>query len=388
MKKLTRVVLQADKPTPNGHVYPEAVLRSAVEKAQKLVETGRWLGNADGKTPVVLSEVTHKITALRMEGTAMVAEIEFLDTPRGLMAQQMLDAVGESLPGARVRLVPSGRGSTTQAGVVEDYVLESIHTEFEPELRDVREENEELRALFERQHTRVREATQRWREATGKHLTQPDLGTLVQWLLDGRDAVERENAELKALLGDKATGPRSPSALYEENLKLKAAIRHHAVQLDDDRCWLDDQRLYAAAGIDSDDVNTTLPPKDEFLANCARFHASRQHPKHKYVTFDERLKEALVKAAESDDFVKGVQRTLEQKLEPAMELVSAQGALIELGAVAKAFEAVQKRTVEQHPAGGEKMIAELMVKGMKVLTSVVSKRIEDLKVEVQKLELK
>lgn len=246
--KLTRVVLQADTPTPNGHVYPEAVLQGAVEKAQKLVETGSWFGNGDGKFPVVLAEVTHKITALRMEGKAVVAEIEFLNTPRGLEAQRLLDVVAEKLPRARVRLMPTGRGVTTQAGVVEDYVLESIHTEFEPEERDVRAENEELRALFERQHARVREATQRWREETGEFLVQPDLGKLVQWLLDGRDEVERENAELKAIIGWGAQGPRSPSALYEENVKLKTAIRHHMNQDHEERA--EDRQLYAAAGID------------------------------------------------------------------------------------------------------------------------------------------
>lgn len=66
---------------------------------------------------------------------------------------------------------------------------------------------------------------------------------------------------------------------------LVEAIKEHAAQKRDDRCWLDDAALYSAAGLSpSLDVNTALPPRDEFLANCARFHTSRQHPGHVYET--------------------------------------------------------------------------------------------------------
>lgn len=348
-KKFTRVVLVADKPTRNGTIYPESVLQKAVEDSQELVKSRRWLGNATGKYPVSLNEATHIITGLRMEAGAMVADIEFLDTPAAKEVLTIIEAVAKQVPGADIKLYPAGVGSTSPQNVVRgDYKLGSISVEWAPFEKDVRAENDELNRLFNKQHTRVQAATQRWREATGEHLTQPDLGTLVQWLLDGRDEVERENAELKAdnqqlgaavarirarkcpthdspcsccqahwsaldeEVGDAVvtravnrTGERTPSALYEENLKLKAAVRHHASQLDDDRCWLDDQELYAAAGIDCKDA--ALPSKEEFLANCARYHASRQNPEHKYTTVDEKIRAAVFAdrkriAAKLDEF--------------------------------------------------------------------------------------
>lgn len=318
MKTLTRTILIADKPTANGNIYPEAVLRKAVEDAQERVKDRRMLGNGDGKFPLVVAEVTHVITDLRMEGGSMVASIEFLDTPMGKLAQDTLDAVGKDpgMVGARVLLTPTGKG-TTEAGVVKAYELESVTVEWGRHEREVREENDELNHLFGMQRRRIKEATKRWQEATGRFLTHPDLGDLVQWLLDGRDAVEKENAALEgqltvvrenalkvmhlypqgspesqamsALFASAATTSRNPSVLFEETKKLKAAVREHARQLGDDRCWLDDEQLYAAAGIDIDETQTALPPKEEFLGNCARYHESRQKPGHKYVTVEERV---------------------------------------------------------------------------------------------------
>lgn len=58
---------------------------------------------------------------------------------------------------------------------------------------------------------------------------------------------------------------------------LEAAIRKHRDQRGDDRCWLDDGELYVTALGDTPMAACALPPREEFLANCARYHASR-HP--------------------------------------------------------------------------------------------------------------
>lgn len=56
--------------------------------------------------------------------------------------------------------------------------------------------------------------------------------------------------------------------------QLQKAIREHRDQRLDDRCWLDDQKLYAVLG---EDVlaNNDMPPREKFLANCARFYERR-----------------------------------------------------------------------------------------------------------------
>lgn len=61
--------------------------------------------------------------------------------------------------------------------------------------------------------------------------------------------------------------------LAAERDALKAAIVKHHDQRADDRCFLDDADLYAAAGLEPADVR--VGDKDAMLANCARFLAQR-----------------------------------------------------------------------------------------------------------------
>lgn len=107
-------------------------------------------------------------------------------------------------------------------------------------------------------------------------------------------AADNENAIARGWLT-----PEQAAALRAEAARLREAIREHAAQKRDDRCWLDDAALYSAAGLSpSIDANTALPPREEFLANCARFHASRQHPGHVYETQAEHDARVRAKALE------------------------------------------------------------------------------------------
>jgi len=54
--------------------------------------------------------------------------------------------------------------------------------------------------------------------------------------------------------------------------ELEAAIRQHRDQRGDDRCWLDDLELYKLVGGGGDN---SLPPKEKFLTNCARYYEAR-----------------------------------------------------------------------------------------------------------------
>ena len=66
---------------------------------------------------------------------------------------------------------------------------------FERELAKALEEIDEshgLEKLFEMQHRRSQEADKRWQEATGKHDTIPDLGDLLQWLMNEIDRLQEE----------------------------------------------------------------------------------------------------------------------------------------------------------------------------------------------------
>lgn len=321
-KTLTRTLIEADVPRPNGRVYPLAVLQKAVEAVLPKVAERRLLGTlADGPERLVLADVTHMVTELRWDGPKLVATVEFLDTPKGKELWRLLEAIYDDHMTymAHAGLELEANGTVSPDGkTVETMEIRSIAVRCPRHITTVREENEELNALMDRQHERVRAATQLWREETKQFLTQPDLGNLVDWLLNRAANAQTLNADLLAQLSDvqkaaleamrqyppgsegsKAfsavfaradTTSRSPSALWAENQKLLAAIREHAFEKGDDRCWIDDEKLYAAAGIDLAETNTALPPKDEFLGNCARYHACRQKPGAVYVTPAEHLK--------------------------------------------------------------------------------------------------
>lgn len=61
----------------------------------------------------------------------------------------------------------------------------------------------------------------------------------------------------------------------KEVVRLREGIRKHRDEHGDDRCWLDDERLY---GLLPDNVKavTGLPDRKTFLSSCERFYDSRQ----------------------------------------------------------------------------------------------------------------
>lgn len=63
-----------------------------------------------------------------------------------------------------------------------------------------------------------------------------------------------------------------------EAKKLRDSIRYHRDQKGDDRCWVDDLRLYEALPEGAVGHDSTLPTEEVFLANCKRFCQSRQVP--------------------------------------------------------------------------------------------------------------
>lgn len=73
---------------------------------------------------------------------------------------------------------------------------------------------------------------------------------------------ESDSQALDRLIEDHAV-------LLEERDKLLAAIRVHYFQHADDRCWMDDDVLYEAAGLPP--VDRHVGDKDAMLANCKRF---------------------------------------------------------------------------------------------------------------------
>jgi hypothetical protein len=113
----------------NGRVYPDDVMRRAIEDAQERVKAGRMIGQvgntgADGK--VHLNRASHVVRELKMhrDGT-VIAKLEFVDSPAGRDALAMLKA---DLPVSGTMV---GRGSRDEHGVVQEMKLGSVDVVFD-----------------------------------------------------------------------------------------------------------------------------------------------------------------------------------------------------------------------------------------------------------------
>jgi hypothetical protein len=114
----------------NGRVYPPDVLREAIRKAQPKIDAGRMFGQlespVDGRTRIGQASHVVRWVKTKRDGS-VVASMEFLDTPAGRTAFEMIKQ-GAPMSGAL-----RGRG-TVEGNVVTEMDLSSVDvTMFEPE---------------------------------------------------------------------------------------------------------------------------------------------------------------------------------------------------------------------------------------------------------------
>lgn len=102
------VFAEAGVPTGNNRVYPLTLWEREVGNITKDIEAGKVVGTldhpADGKTR--LRDVSHKITALKLEGNQVIGEAEILNTESGRVLQELVKA------GIAVGMSSRGNGST------------------------------------------------------------------------------------------------------------------------------------------------------------------------------------------------------------------------------------------------------------------------------------
>lgn len=98
---------EAGVPTGNNRIYPKDIWERELKSIQDDVNAGKITGTldhpADGKTR--LSDVSHKITSLRLEGDTIIGEAEILDTSRGRDLKALIEG------GVMVGVSSRGTGS-------------------------------------------------------------------------------------------------------------------------------------------------------------------------------------------------------------------------------------------------------------------------------------
>ena len=121
------IFAMAESKNRNGRVYPEAVLRNAVEKyVDEQVSKDRAVGelnHPDGPT-VNLDKVSHKIEGLEMDGNNVMGKARILETPMGNIVKGLLEG------GVQLGVSTRGMGSLEQRNgtmyVKDDFMLNTV----------------------------------------------------------------------------------------------------------------------------------------------------------------------------------------------------------------------------------------------------------------------
>ena len=85
--------LRVDVPNSNKRVYPRHVIEAAINKLTDSINQRGLMGELDQPLDSIIhhANTSHLITALKLNGEYLEAEIEILYTPRGLILKEMLD---------------------------------------------------------------------------------------------------------------------------------------------------------------------------------------------------------------------------------------------------------------------------------------------------------
>lgn len=101
---------RADEENNNKRVYPLTVLESQVKGLQDMIKENRLCGELDHPSHdiVKLSNASHLITGLYMEGNDVIGEAKVLDTPAGKVAQALIEG------GVKIGISSRGVGTLSE----------------------------------------------------------------------------------------------------------------------------------------------------------------------------------------------------------------------------------------------------------------------------------
>lgn len=110
--KIKGIFQRAGEPNYNNRIYEKTLLVREMKRLDEAIRERRLMGELDHPThvSVSLSNVSHLITSLRMEGNEMIGEAEILNTPCGQVAQALIKG------GVKLGISSRGMGSLTDKG--------------------------------------------------------------------------------------------------------------------------------------------------------------------------------------------------------------------------------------------------------------------------------
>jgi hypothetical protein len=127
------ILQRANAVNQNKRIYPKEILQREIDNYHKAVREGRATGELDHpeSSVVNLSNVSHVVREIAWDGDDVVGKVEILNTPKGLIAQQLMES-GIQL-GISSRCVGETRKNNEGYDVVsEDLVLIAFDLVSEP----------------------------------------------------------------------------------------------------------------------------------------------------------------------------------------------------------------------------------------------------------------
>ena len=127
------ILQRANAVNQNRRVYPKEILEREIENYNKAVREGRATGELDHpETSVVnLANVSHVVREMWWDGDSVCGKVEILNTPKGVIAQQLMEA------GVQLGISSRGVGETSKNNegfdvVTEDFMLIAFDLVSEP----------------------------------------------------------------------------------------------------------------------------------------------------------------------------------------------------------------------------------------------------------------
>ena len=134
--KIRGVFQRADEANNNKRIYSRKLLEREVINLAEAIGERRLLGELDHPThdAVKLSNVSHLVTGLRLEGREVVGEAEILNTPSGKVAQALIN------DGVKIGISSRGMGTLSEdikgnKNVNEDFKLITFDLVADPSTR-------------------------------------------------------------------------------------------------------------------------------------------------------------------------------------------------------------------------------------------------------------
>lgn len=134
--KIRGIFQRADEANNNQRIYPQRVLESQVRSLNEAIKERRLVGELDHPTydMVKLSNASHLITGLRLEGKEVIGEAEILPTPAGKVVEGLIRG------GVKIGISSRGMGTLSEGRngtktVNEDFRLVTFDIVADPSTR-------------------------------------------------------------------------------------------------------------------------------------------------------------------------------------------------------------------------------------------------------------